>query len=99
MFDRSRKGEYALLIQPLTDHSAEDGALEEFADLTRSAGATVAGSLAVRINRPNPSTLIGSGKLKEIKATADATGADLILINHSLSPCKNVIWKSLLNVA
>lgn len=86
MFDRSRKGEYALLIQPLTDHSAEDGALEEFADLTRSAGATVAGSLAVRIHRPNPSTLLSSGKLKEIKETADATGADLILINHSLSP-------------
>ncbi|AXI82538.1 GTPase HflX [Xylella taiwanensis] len=86
MFDRSRKGEYALLIQPLTNHSTEDGALEEFADLTRSAGATVAGTLTVRINRPNPSTLIGCGKLKEIKGTADATGADLILINHALSP-------------
>ncbi|HHW4678529.1 MAG TPA: ribosome rescue GTPase HflX [Xylella sp.] len=86
MLDRSRKGEYALLIQPLTDHSAEDGALEEFADLSRSAGATVAETVTVRMNRPNPSTLIGSGKLKEIKETADAIGADLILINHAISP-------------
>ncbi|HHW4680634.1 MAG TPA: GTPase HflX, partial [Xylella taiwanensis] len=75
MLDRSRKGEYALLIQPLTDHSAEDEALEEFADLSRSAGATVAGTVTVRMNRPNPSTLISSGKLKEIKEAADATGA------------------------
>src|SRR5688572_9966406 len=30
--------------------------------------------------------LIGSGKLEEVKAAAEATGADLILVNHSLSP-------------
>lgn len=86
MFDRSRKGEHALLIQTHSGGPAEEDVLEEFADLARSAGATVAATLTARIDKPNPSTLIGSGKLEEIKAAAEATGADLVLVNHTLSP-------------
>ena len=59
---------------------------EEFGDLARSAGASIAATITARLDRPNPSTLIGSGKLDEIKAAADASGADLILVNHALSP-------------
>jgi GTPase len=86
MFERSRKGENALLIQPHAGGPPDDGALEEFADLARSAGASVAALLTARIDKPSPSTLIGSGKLEEVKAAADATGADLVLVNFSLSP-------------
>ncbi|MCI4568845.1 ribosome rescue GTPase HflX [Lysobacter sp. CFH 32150] len=86
MFERSRKGENALLIQPHAGGPPDEGAVEEFADLAKSAGASVAALLTARIDRPNPATLIGSGKLEEVKAAADATGADLILVNHPLSP-------------
>jgi GTPase len=86
MFERSRKGENALLIQPHAGGPPDDGALEEFADLARSAGASVAALLTARIDKPSPSTLIGSGKLEEVKAAADATGADLVLVNFALSP-------------
>ena len=86
MFERSRKGEIALLIQPHAGGPPDDGALEEFADLARSAGATVAVTLNARIDKPNPATLIGSGKLEEVKAACEATGADLVLVNHPLSP-------------
>ena len=86
MFERSRKGEIALLIQPHAGGPPADGALEEFADLARSAGATVAATLNARIDKPNPATLIGSGKLEEVKAACEATGADLVLVNHPLSP-------------
>ena len=89
MFERSRKGENALLIHPLRSGRAaagDDGSQEEFADLARSAGAQVVATLPARIDRPNPATLIGSGKLEEVKAAADATGADLILVNHPLTP-------------
>ena len=57
--------------------------LEEFADLARSAGATVA-ARADRAHRPAQpgALLIGSGKVEEVKAAADATGADLVLVNH-----------------
>ncbi len=86
MFERSRKGEQALLIQPHAGGPPDDGLLEEFADLARSAGASVVAVLQARIDRPNPATLIGSGKLEEVKAAAEATGADLVLVNHALSP-------------
>jgi len=85
VFDRSKRGEHALLIQPHAGRLEED-VLEEFTDLARSAGATIAATLTARIDRPNPSILIGSGKLDEIKAAAEATGADLVLVNHALSP-------------
>ena len=86
MFERSRKGEHALLIQPHAGGRPDDGLTEEFSDLARSAGASIAALLTARIDRPNPSTLIGSGKLEEVKAAADATGADLVLVNFPLSP-------------
>ena len=86
MFERSRKGEIALLIQTHAGGPPEPDVLEEFADLARSAGATVAAMLHARIDRPNAAILIGSGKLEEVKAAADAAGADLILVNHTLSP-------------
>ena len=90
MFERSKKGEHALLIQPMRSGSGgsspDDGAQEEFADLARSAGATIAAVITARVDKPSPSTYIGSGKLDEVKAAADATGADLILVNHALSP-------------
>ncbi len=86
MFERSRKGENALLIQPHAGGPPDEGLMEEFADLARSAGATVAALLTARIDRPNPATLVGSGKLEEMKAAADASGADLVLVNYPLSP-------------
>jgi len=86
VFDRSRKGEHALLIQTHSGGPAEEDVLEEFAELAKSAGATVAATLTARIDKPSPSTLIGSGKLEEVKAAAEATGADLVLVNHTLSP-------------
>ena len=86
MFERSRKGENALLVQPHAGGPPDEGVLEEFTELARSAGAAVAALLPARIDRPHPATLIGSGKLEELKAACEATGADLVLVNHALTP-------------
>jgi GTP-binding protein HflX len=85
VFERSRKGEKALLIQPHAG-AADPGVLEEFADLARSAGATVVATLPARVPKPNPATYIGKGKLEEAKLLCESTGADLVLVNHLLSP-------------
>jgi GTP-binding protein HflX len=60
--------------------------LGEFAELARSAGATVVGSISARVERPNPKYFIGSGKADEVKASRQSLDADLILVNHALSP-------------
>ncbi|MBD8527237.1 ribosome rescue GTPase HflX [Pseudomarimonas arenosa] len=86
MFERSRRGETALLIQPHPPGQFDQEILDEFAELARSAGAQVVATLPARVERANPALLIGSGKADEVKSMCAATGADLVLINHTLSP-------------
>src|SRR6185312_15107953 len=86
LFERSRKGERALLVQPQWVGESDPDALAEFRELARSAGASVVGTLNARIERPNPKFFIGSGKADEVKALKLAENADLILVNHALSP-------------
>jgi GTP-binding protein HflX len=88
LFERSRKGELALLVQPQWVGGNDPDAVAEFRELARSAGASVVGTLAARIDRPNPKFFIGSGKVEELKAQKIALGADLILVNHALSPAQ-----------
>ena len=51
MFERARKGERALLIQPHPPGSQDPARLEEFTELARSAGATVVGNPAKLLNK------------------------------------------------
>ena len=88
LFDRSEKGERALLVQPYWVGKNDGDALTEFSELARSAGATIVGSLNARIERPNPKYFVGSGKAEEIKSQKESTGADLVLVNHALSPAQ-----------
>ncbi len=44
------------------------------------------GTLTARVERPNPRFFVGSGKAEELKEHRLALEADLILVNHALSP-------------
>jgi GTP-binding protein HflX len=65
--------------------SAEES-LAEFRELLLSAGGHVAAEVMQRRPRPDPATLIGSGKVEEIAAVAASTNADLVLFDHDLTP-------------
>ena len=82
----ARTPEKALLVQPHPVGRFDENVLAEFAELARSAGAEVVGTVAARIERPTAATYVGSGKVEEIKAACDATGAELVLFNQTLSP-------------
>ncbi|HWS18506.1 MAG TPA: GTPase HflX, partial [Candidatus Elarobacter sp.] len=60
--------------------------LAEFRELVASAGAEIAGEFVQHRDRPDPATLIGKGKLQEIAAAVASVDADLVLIDHELSP-------------
>jgi GTPase len=60
--------------------------LAEFRELVSSAGGVVAAEVLQRRARPDPATLIGSGKVEEIAAVVASTQADLVLFDHDLSP-------------
>jgi GTP-binding protein HflX len=60
--------------------------LAEFRELVQSAGGEVAAEILQRRSRPDPATLIGSGKVEEIAGVAASVEADLVLFDHDLSP-------------
>ena len=60
--------------------------LAEFRELVASAGAEIAGEFVQHRDRPDPATLIGKGKLQEIAGAVASVDADLVLIDHELSP-------------
>ena len=59
---------------------------DEFAELARSAGADVLGRVSARADDPSPRYFIGSGKAAEVAECVRATEADLVLVDHVLSP-------------
>ena len=60
--------------------------MEELAELAAGAGGQVADAVIQTRDRPDPATLIGSGKVAEIRAWADELDADLVLFDHDLNP-------------
>lgn len=87
MFDRQKKGDRAVLVLP---HSRGEGdtarRAEEFAELVKSAGAEVLAVISARVEDPNPRYYIGSGKANEVAEAARALDADLVLVDHLLTP-------------
>ncbi|HLJ24226.1 MAG TPA: GTPase HflX [Candidatus Acidoferrales bacterium] len=65
---------------------AERASLEELAELARSAGAHVAGSMFQMRDKIDPATVIGRGKIDEVKIEADMRHAPLIIFDRNLSP-------------
>jgi GTP-binding protein HflX len=75
----------AALARSSTELDAEES-LAEFRELVASAGGVVVAEIMQRRARPDPATLIGSGKVEEIRGVAASTEADLVLFDHDLSP-------------
>ena len=63
-----------------------DATRAEFEELARSAGATIAATLVQRRQKPDPSSLVGQGKLDEIVEVVTSTNASLVLFDHDLTP-------------
>jgi GTP-binding protein HflX len=60
--------------------------LEEFTQLALSAGARPVATVTGRRARPDSRYFLGSGKAEELRDVARASEADLILVDHALSP-------------
>ncbi len=65
--------------------SLEDS-LAELALLARTAGVEVVDTISQRLQSPNSSTLIGTGKLEELQTLVLERGANLVIFDDELSP-------------
>ncbi len=86
MFERPQSGERAVLVHLDVGGAAEPDEREEFELLATAAGAEVVGTLGGSRALPDPRLFIGSGKAEELKDLVAATGAELAIFNHPLSP-------------
>lgn len=60
--------------------------LAEFTELARSAGAQPVATVTGRRDRPDPRFFVGSGKAEELRRVAQEREADVVLVDHALSP-------------
>ncbi|MBP7547594.1 MAG: GTPase HflX [Corallincola sp.] len=86
MFDRHQGGEQALLVHvEFTSDSAREE-LQELEMLVASAGVTQVGLVTARRQSPSAKYFVGEGKADEIALAVKSCGADVVIVNHSLSP-------------
>ncbi|MET0280158.1 MAG: ribosome rescue GTPase HflX [Steroidobacteraceae bacterium] len=86
MFDRPGTGERAVLVRLGLGAPLDQEDVSEFRQLAISAGATPVATLTGRRDKPDPRYFVGSGKAEEIRLEAMAHDADVVLVDHPLSP-------------
>jgi len=86
VFERPRTGERAVLVRLGLGAPIDPEDLEEFTQLAVSAGARPVATVTGRRERPDSRYFLGSGKAEELRDIARESEADIILVDHALSP-------------
>ncbi|MFO1466847.1 MAG: ribosome rescue GTPase HflX [Steroidobacteraceae bacterium] len=86
MIDRPRAGERAVLVRVGLGNPVDAEDRAEFEALARSAGVAPVAFLTGARAHPDPRYFIGSGKAAEVRDRANELGAEVILVDHALSP-------------
>src|SRR5215813_12751794 len=85
-FERPRTGERAVLVRLGLGAPVDPEDLEEFRQLATSAGAIPVATVTGRRERPDPRYFMGSGKAQELADVVAANDAEIVLVDHALSP-------------
>ncbi len=97
MFERPKSGERAVLVHLNLDPAVGEVLLAEFGELARAAGAEVLATVTGNRRVPEPRFFIGEGKAAEVAEQVKALKADLVLVNHALSPSQERNLEKLLS--
>jgi GTP-binding protein HflX len=87
LFDRPQNGERAVLVH-ISFSSLDDEAFDEFRELVVSAGVEPVATVTGARKKPDPKFLIGETKAEEIREQIALSGADVVLVDHALSPAQ-----------
>jgi GTP-binding protein HflX len=85
---RQLRLERVVLVGVWTEGTAQDAdnSMAELKLLAETAGSEVLDALIQRRQKPDPATYIGSGKVEDLRAAVEATGADTIICDGALAP-------------
>ncbi len=88
MFDRYEGGELAVLVHVFFSQEKDIDDLQEFESLVTSAGVKPVQIITGSRRAPHSKYYVGEGKAEEIAEAVKASGADVVLFNHALSPAQ-----------
>ena len=88
LFERPQSGERAVLVHLDLQQESEREDLDEFRDLAVSAGALPVAVVTGARRLPEPKYFVGTGKAEEIRLVVEAEQAEVVLVNHPLSPAQ-----------
>ena len=87
LFDLSDKTERVILVGVQeNDGDDTEESLQELAELAKTAGAEVVGTVIQKRERIHPGTYVGKGKIEEIRTLLNALDATGIICDDELSP-------------
>jgi len=86
LFERPKSGERAVLVHLELSQEEEREELSEFQELAVSAGAVPVAIVTGSRRTPDPKYFVGSGKAEEIQAAVQSYAAELVLVDHPLTP-------------
>mgnify|MGYP004507342527 FL=1 len=85
MFENEEKPQRAILVAADCGEWDAEVSIDELEELAKSAGAEVIAKVIQQRTEYDRATLVGRGKLEEIKALAEAEDADLLIFDHELT--------------
>lgn len=92
--------EEKVILVGISEQDGDDAndSLLELAELVKTAGATVVGTLIQKREKIHPGTYVGTGKVLEIARLAEETGATGIVCDDELSPAQIKNLEELLQI-
>ncbi|MBO1924045.1 ribosome rescue GTPase HflX [Thiomicrorhabdus sp. 6S3-12] len=90
LFDRleRRELERAVLVHVDFHNEADREEVDELYELVESAGAEICTLVTTKRSHPDPKYFIGKGKAEEIKDAVELFDADVVIVNHALTPAQ-----------
>ncbi|MEE4173132.1 MAG: ribosome rescue GTPase HflX [Xanthomonadales bacterium] len=85
MIDRAKRGDRAVILHPVFPGTGPE-ALDEFLELTRSAGCEAVAVITAPRDRPDATYFVGSGKVQELVEAVHDKDANVVLVSRPLSP-------------
>ena len=90
LFDRldRRELERSVLVHVDFHHETDREDLDEFYELVDSAGAEICTLLTTKRSRADSKYFVGKGKAEEIQHAVELYEADVVIVNHALTPAQ-----------
>jgi len=89
IFDQKRDAESTVLVGIISQNQTEEQTreyLDELAFLATTAGVEPMKQFTQKLDKPNPKTFIGTGKLMEIKEYMEENEIEMVIFDDELSP-------------